>query len=150
MGERHLTVQREVAASPASVWGVCADFPNLADHWDGIRASRPIGDLTRGVGARRTVDLKPVGSMVETVTAWEEGRSVATANRPSALVPFTWAESRLTLEPAGDTTTITFDYRYEPRGGPLGRVTGPMIDKMLRSTFESLLVAIEAEALDAG
>jgi hypothetical protein len=118
MGERHLTVQRQVAASPDSVWGVCADFPNLADHWDGLRASRPIGDQTHGVGARRQVDLKPVGSMVETITAWEEGRTVATANQPSALVPFKQAESRLTLEPEGDGTAITFDYRYVPKGGP--------------------------------
>jgi hypothetical protein len=150
MGERHLTVQRQVAASPDAVWGVCADFPNLADHWDGLRSSRPIGDQTHGVGARRQVDLKPVGSMVETITAWEEGRTVATANQPSALVPFKQAESRLTLEPEGDGTAITFDYRYVPKGGPLGRLTGPVIDRMLRTTFESLLAAIEETALKAG
>ena len=149
MGERHLTVQRQVAASPDSVWAVCADFPNLADYWDGLRASRPIGDQTNGVGARRQVDLKPVGSLVETITAWEEGRTVATANQPSALVPFKQAESRLTLEPKGDGTAITFDYRYVPRGGPLGRLTGPVIDRMLRTTFESLLAAIEETALNA-
>ena len=150
MGERHLTVQRQVAASRDSVWVVCADFPNLADHWDGLRASRPIGDQTHGVGARRQVDLKPVGSMVETITAWEEGRTVATANQPSALVPFKQAESRLTLEPEGDGTAITFDYRYVPKGGPLGRLTGPVIDRMLRTTFEGLLAAIEETALKAG
>jgi hypothetical protein len=150
MGERHLTVRRQVAASPDAVWGVCADFPNLADHWDGLRASRPIGDQTHGVGARRQVDLKPVGSMVETITAWEEGRTVATANQPSALVPFKQAESRLTLEPEGDGTAITFDYRYVPKGGPLGRLTGPVIDRMLRTTFEGLLAAIEETALKAG
>jgi carbon monoxide dehydrogenase subunit G len=150
MGERHLAVQRQVAASPDSVWGVCADFPNLADLWDGVRASRPIGDQTHGVGARRQVDLKPVGSMVETITAWEEGRTVATANQPSALVPFKQAESRLTLEPVAAGTEITFDYRYVPRGGPLSRLTGPVIDRMLKRTFESLLAAIEEAALNAG
>jgi hypothetical protein len=96
------------------------------------------------------VDLKPVGSMVETIIAWEEGRTVATANQPSALVPFKQAESRLTLEPEGDGTAITFDYRYVPKGGPLGRLTGPVIDRVLRTTFESLLAAIEETALKAG
>ncbi|MEX2373788.1 MAG: SRPBCC family protein, partial [Dehalococcoidia bacterium] len=57
MAERHLTVQRQVAASRPSVWAVCADFPNLADHWSGLKASRSIGDQTHGVGARRQVDL---------------------------------------------------------------------------------------------
>jgi hypothetical protein len=150
MGERHLIVQRQVAASTDSVWVVCADFPNLADHWDGLRASRSIGDQTDGVGARRRVELKPVGSLVETITAWEEGRTVATANQASILVPFKTAESRLTLEPKGDGTQITFDYRYVPKGGPVGRLTGPVIDRMLSRTFESLLAAIEKTAGNAG
>lgn len=125
---------------------MCADFPRLADHWDGIKASRPVGDQTRGVGARREVDLKPLGSLVETVTAWDEGRTIATANAPSALVPFKQAASSLTLEPDGGGTALTFDYRFVPRGGPLGVLTGPVIERMLRSTFESLLASFE----DAG
>lgn len=150
MAERRLTVRRHVAASCASVWAVFADFPNLANHWDGLKASRLIGDQPHGVGARRQVDLKPVGALVETVTAWEEGRTLATTNEPSALVPFKQAESMLTLEPDGEGTAITFDYRYVPRGGPIGRVTGPVIDRMLRADFESMLAAIEEAALDAG
>ena len=150
ISERHLTVRREAAAPRDSVWAVCADFPNLADHWDGLKASRPIGDQARGVGARRQVDLKPVGALVETVTAWEQGRTLATTNQPSALVPFKQAKARLTLEPHGDGTAITFDYRYVPRGGPMGRLTGPVIDRMLSGTFESMLAAIEEAALDAG
>jgi hypothetical protein len=150
MAERHLTVRRQVAASCNSVWDVFADFPNLADHWGGLKASQPIGDQTHGVGARRQVDLAPVGTLVETVTAWEEGRRIATTNQPSALVPFKQAESRLTLEPNGDGTAITFDYRYVPRGGPMGRLTGPVIDTMLRRNFESMLASIEEAALNAG
>lgn len=127
-----------------------AEFPNLADHWSGIKGSRLIGDQRQGVGARRGVDLSPVGSMVETVTAWEEGRTIATRNEPSALVPFKQAESRLTLEPDGEETAITFDYRYVPRGGPIGRLSGPAIDRMLRKTFEGMLAAVEEVARDAG
>ena len=125
MAERHLTVRRQVAASPGTVWGLFADFPNLANHWAGLRASRAVGDQTHGLGACRQVDLKPMGTLVETVTAWEEDRTIATTNRPSALVPFTHAESRLTLETTGEGTAIAFDYRYVPRGGPIGRLTGP-------------------------
>lgn len=149
MAERHRTVRRQVAASCDSVWDVFADFPNLADHWSGLRASRPIGDQTHGAGARRQVDLAPVGTLVETVTAWEEGRRIATTNQPSALLPFKQAESNLTLEPNGDGTTITFDYRYVPRGGPMGRLIGPVIDTMLRRNFESMLASVEEAARKA-
>lgn len=149
MGERHLTVRRQVSASCASVWAVCADFPNLAGHWSGLKASRPIGEQTHGVGARRQVDLKPIGTLVETVTLWEEGRMLATTNQPSALVPFKHAEAKLTVEPDGDGTVITFDYRYVPRGGPMGRLTGPVIDRMLSASFGSMLAAIEGAATNA-
>jgi ribosome-associated toxin RatA of RatAB toxin-antitoxin module len=149
MAERRLTVRRQGAASCASVWAVCADFPNLADHWSGLKASRPIGDQTHGVGARRHVELKPVGALVETVTTWEDGRTFATTNQPSALVPFKQAQARLTLEPDGDGCTIKFEYRYVPRGGPIGRLTGPVIDRMLSRDFESMLAAFEQAALNA-
>ena len=106
MAERHLVVQRHVASPPAAVWAVCADFPNLANHWSGLKHSRTIGEQTRGVGARRKVNLKPFGALVETVTAWEDGKTLATSNQPSALVPFTQAEARLTLEADGEGTAM--------------------------------------------
>jgi uncharacterized membrane protein len=146
MSERHLTIRRRVAAPASSVWAFFADFPSLGDHWNGIKASRIIGDQRQGVGARREVDLAPMGSMVETVTAWEDGRTIATRNEPSALVPFNQAESRLTLEPDDDETGVTFTYTYVPRGGPVGRLTGPVIDRMLTKTFESMLDTAEKAA----
>lgn len=150
MAERHLTVRRRVPASGDSVWALVSDFPNLAEHWDGLKASRSIGDQHQGVGARRQVELKPFGTMVETVSAWEEGRTLATTNQPSPRVPFKRAAAKLTLEPGGDGTAITFDYRYVPRGGPMGRLTGPVIDRMLRRNFASMLASIEQAALNAG
>jgi hypothetical protein len=146
MSERHLTVQRRMAADPGSVWAFFADFPNLASHWSGLRASRAIGDQSTGVGARRRVELKPVGSMEETVTTWEEGRRIDTENHPSLLVPFNLARTTLTLDPDDAGTMAVFDYRYVPRGGPVGRVTGPLIDRMLTATFTAMLAAAEEGA----
>ncbi|MDP9999625.1 hypothetical protein J2W15_003137 [Pseudarthrobacter sulfonivorans] len=130
-----------MSAPTASVWAVYADFPNLAKHWSGLRATRAIGSQTSGMGARRRVELKPMGSMAETVTVWEEGRRMDTQNQPSKSVPFKQARSSLTLTPDGDGTLATFDYRYVPRGGPVGRLTGPLIDKMLTATFTDMLAA---------
>jgi len=151
MPERHIMVQRRMSAPTASVWAVYADFPNLASHWSGLRATRAIGDQSSGVGARRHVDLKPIGSMDETVTAWEEGRRIDTRNQPSISVPFKRAETTLRLEPDGEQGTLaTFDYGYLPRGGPLGRLTGPLMDKMLTATFTDMLAATEQAALANG
>ncbi len=104
MPERHITVQRRMAASTSAVWALFADFPHLASHWSGLRATRAIGNQTSGVGARRHVKLKPIGSMDETVTTWEEGRRIDTENHPSVSVPFNRAETTLTLEPDDEGT----------------------------------------------
>jgi uncharacterized protein YndB with AHSA1/START domain len=146
MAERHISVQRRMAAPANSVWALFADFPNLARHWHGLRATRAIGNQVTGLGARRHVELKPMGSMDETATTWDEGRRIGTHNQPSAAVPFKEASSMLTLEPDGDGTLVRFDYRYVPRGGPLGRFTGPVIDKMLTRTFADMLSATEEAA----
>ena len=150
MPERHIAVQRRMAASTDSVWALFADFPNLASHWSGLRATRAIGNKTSGVGARRHVELKPIGGMDETVTTWEEGRRIDTDNHPSLSVPFNRAETMLTLEPDGEGTLATFDYRYVPRGGPIGRFTGPLIDKMLTVSFTDMLAATEEAVLANG
>jgi hypothetical protein len=150
MAERHITVQRRMTAATGSVWTLFADFPNLANHWSGLRSTRAIGDQTSGVGARRHVELKPFGSMDETVTVWEEGRRIDTLNRPGVSVPFNHAESSLLLEPADNGTLATFDYRYVPRGGPIGRFTGPFIDRMLTTSFAGMLAAADAGALSNG
>jgi uncharacterized protein YndB with AHSA1/START domain len=150
MPERHITVQRRMAAPTSAVWALFADFPHLASHWSGLRATSAIGSQTSGVGARRHVKLKPVGSMEETVTTWEEGRRIGTENHPGASVPFSRAQSTLTLEPDGQGTLATFGYRYVPRGGPIGRFTGPLIDKMLTATFTQMLAATEQAALANG
>ena len=150
MPERHIRVQRRMSASPGSIWALYADFPNLAKHWSGLRATSAIGGQTSGRGARRRVELKPMGSMEETITVWDEGRRMDTRNQPSASVPFKRAESTLILKPDGDGTLATFDYRYVPRGGPIGRLTGPLIDKMLTETFTDMLAATEKAALANG
>ena len=146
MPERHITVTRHMAASTGSVWAVLDDFSALASHWDGLRSTTAVGKQTSGVGARRHVELKPIGGMDETVTAWEEGRRIDTANQATASVPFSRAETSLVLEPDGDATKATFYYRYLPRGGPIGRLTGPLIDKMLTASFTDMLFAIEDSA----
>jgi len=147
MRERHIAVQRHIPASVELVWDLFADFPNLATHWSGLRGSSAIGDQTRGEGARRRVELRPIGNMVEVVTVWVEGRTLATRNQPSASVPVKRAESVLTFEPSGGGALVTFDYRYTPRGGPIGRATGPLLDRMLTASFADMLAATEKAAL---
>ncbi|MDR7161900.1 hypothetical protein [Arthrobacter sp. BE255] len=62
-------------------------------------------------------------------------------------MPFKQAGSSLALEPDSGGTLAPFDYRCVPRGGPVGRFTGPVIDRMLTATFTDMLAATEKAAL---
>jgi hypothetical protein len=121
MAERHLTVRRQVAASCDSVWDVFADFPNLA-----------------------------VGTLVETVTAWEE----AAKSPPRISHPLSSRSSR--PSPCSPSSPMGTGQRSHSTigmcqgGGPVGRLTGPAIDTMLRRDFESMLASIEDAALNVG
>ncbi len=125
MPERHITVQRDMAAYPGSVWAMVADFPNLASRWTGLRATKSHWQPNEGVGARCHVELDPIGATDETVTAWEVGRRIDTENHPSVWVPFNRAETMLTLDPDDGGTVATFDYRYIPSGGQSADSPGP-------------------------
>ena len=72
---------------------------------------------------------------------------IVTQNEPSATVPFKQAEATLILERNDGGSLITSDYRYVPRGGPLGRLTGPLIDRKLIADFNGMLAAIKNAAL---
>lgn len=80
------------------------------------------------------------------MTVWVQRHRIDTQKQPSALVPFTHDESTLSLEPDEDGTLAMFDYRYVPRGGPLGRLTDPLIDKIVTATFTDVLAATDEAA----
>src|SRR4051794_23251628 len=56
--------------------------------------------------------------MDETVTVWEEGRRIEPTMIRAWRCRSARAETTPTLEPNGEGTLATLDYRYVPRGGP--------------------------------
>ena len=64
---RNVKVERTLPIPRSSVWGVLADYPNIA-YWNhGLENGYAIGDATEGVGAQRKIELVPAGSMREMV-----------------------------------------------------------------------------------
>lgn len=146
MTERSITVSRNIDAPSDDVWKVLADFPNIADWNQGVKASRAVGDATSGVGARRHCDLAPAGGLDETIAEWVEGeRMVVTIDR-ATVVPIKHATVTFTLDSDGVRTPTTIEYRYAPKGGPIGRMMGPLLDRQLAKGFAGFLVDVEGAA----
>ena len=149
---RNVKVERNVTAPRSAVWAVLDDYPNIADWNDGVMKSYAIGDATEGVGAQRQCDLAPKGTirMRETVDEWVPEEKMVVSVDQIEKLPLKQATMTFTLSDGGDTTPFTMSYDYEPKGGPLAFVFGPMLDKQMQKGFngfiDSLEVATRAQA----
>lgn len=147
MTGRVVRVERSIPAAPSDVWAVLADLPNHASWRKDVKASRMLGEETSGVGARRHLDLAPVGGLDETVLGWEEGSKMVVAVDKATVVPVKSGEATLVVNRERDAESkVTMEFRYIPKGGPFGRVIGPVVDGQLTRLFRGVLADLERAA----
>lgn len=148
---RSIEANQTLAAPRSKVWAVLADYPNIVEWNDGIKNSYAIGDAIEGVGAQRQCDIVPNGKMRmrETVSEWvPEERMVLVVDNIEKQ-PIKQATMTLTLSGGGDSTSCTMAYEYEPKGGPLGVLFGPMLDKQMKKAFSGFMDNLDTAARSA-
>ncbi len=148
MTDRLITIEQQIAAPRADVWRVLADFPNIADWNSGVKVSRATSSATGGIGATRHCDLIPAGGLDETVTDWQDEQRLVISIDKATIVPIDHAQITFILEssPSDDLTRTVIEYRYRPKGGPLRRLVGPLVDRQLANGFAGFLVDLERAA----
>jgi uncharacterized protein YndB with AHSA1/START domain len=113
---RVVRVERSIPVAPSDVWEVLADLPNHASWRSDVKASRMLGEAMVGVGARRHLDLAPVGGLDETVLGWEEGSKMVVAVDKATIVPVKSGEATLVVDREGDDKCkVTMEFRYVPK-----------------------------------
>jgi len=145
---RNVKFERTLAAPRSSVWAVLADFPNIADWNDGLTKSYAIGHATEGVGAQRQTELVPTGAMRmrETVAEWVPEERMVMAIDKIEKMPANRSTMTFTLTDGGETTLFTMSYEYEPKGGPLAFILGPMLDRQMNKGLDGFVDNLEAAA----
>ena len=145
---RNVKAERTLAAPRSSVWAVLADYPNIGDWNDGIKNNYAIGDQTEGVGAQRQTEIVPNGKMRmrETVSEWVPEEKMVLVIDNIEKQPIKAATMTLTLSGDGDSTPCTMTYDYEPKGGPLAFVFGPMMDGQMKKAFQGFMENLESAA----
>ncbi|MEO1058629.1 MAG: SRPBCC family protein [Actinomycetota bacterium] len=143
----NITIQRTVAASPANVWAVLADYPNI-DSWNtGVERSYSIGDTTSGVGAIRQCELTPGATLRETIAEWNDGERMVIDVDEITKLPVKHATMTFTLaEAAGAGTAFTMRYDYQPKGGPLSFLVAAMLGRPMNKGFNGFVDDLEAAA----
>ncbi len=51
-----------------------------------------------------------------------------------------------TLSDGGENTLFTMSYDYEPKGGPLAFIYGPMLDRQMKKGFNGFIDNLEPAA----
>ena len=143
---RNVEVGRTITAPRSSVWALLADYPNIDDWNDGVLNSYSIGDATEGVGAQRQTELAPKGAMRmrETVTEWAPEKRMTIAIDKIEKQPIKRATMTFTLSDDRESTAITMSYDYEPKGGPLALLYGPILDRVMKKGFGGFIDILES------
>ncbi len=135
-GDIHIDAPKE------HVWDILADLGGIKNFHPGLTDSYYHPGAKRGVGASRHCDLKPFGSLEETVVRWEEGESYTLRIHDGKKVPpFSRAEGTLAVRAngGGSGTVATMTLEYSLKFGPLGRLMNAI---MVRRQFEKVIPAV--------
>ncbi|MEL7208638.1 MAG: SRPBCC family protein [Actinomycetota bacterium] len=129
-----------------------ADYPNIVDWNEAVKESYALGDVIEGVGAQRQVNVGARGSIRnrETVTEWTPERRMVIAVDQIEKQPIRQATMTFTLGDAEGTTPFTMSYDYEPEGGPLSLIYGPILDQLLRKGFSAFIADLGPAAQARG
>ncbi len=148
---RTIQVSSEIQAPVATVWGVLADFPNIADWNSGVTKSYATGEQTDGVGASRHCDLSPTGTLEETIREWHPNEKLVVSIDSSTKSPLKTGLGTFELSPGGsESTTVALNLDYELKWGPIGKLIGPVVQRQLTKGFEGALRELDTAATSKG
>jgi uncharacterized membrane protein len=136
-----------IEAPPRAVWEYITDFSNYLKFIAGLTRWEPVGDRTRGLGARFKVLIRvgaaDVGGVIE-VVEWEEGRDIAFTSVTGLDQRGRW---RL-REKRDGTTRVEFRWAYGVAGGGIAgivaeRLATPGLRRDLRQSLTNLKQNVE-------
>lgn len=138
----HIERSSEIAATPAEIWEVLADFGALASWVPMIQHTCPLSDQTEGVGTVRRVQVQRQ-TLVETVTVWSPPDTLTYTIEglpPIAGVPITtW---RLVAD--GPRTRVTVSTDLDTGRNPIRRLVGRKVLDRLGLAAEFMLAGLAA------
>jgi hypothetical protein len=144
---RNIAVERQMATTAQAVWGVLADFGNIADWNGGVKKSFSTGEQTEGIGATRHCDLTPLGGLEETVRGWKPNEQMIVSIDSTSKLPIKHGEVTFDITEANEEVVVALSYDYDTKFGPVGRLMGPLLDKQLSSGFKGFLEDLEKAAV---
>ena len=130
-------------SSPERAFDYFADHRHVAEVLDGVSRWEPVGEKTRGVGARYNVEIVALGLPLKSVlrlNRWRRPEEIGWVSE-SGLIKQDGG-FRFTKVPHG--VRIELRIAYEPPASFLGAAIARTLDRMVRGRLEKALERIRA------
>ena len=134
------------SAPKDAVWKVLADFPNIANYTDTVKASASTSEQVFAVGATRHCDLAPAGSADEEIIEIVPCDRLVIQVKGSA-GPI--KESRTTFsvaEVGANATKLTMSAEIHPKGGILAGLVSKLLERRLPKRAQVVVGDLAAAA----
>ena len=133
--------------SKETLWNVIADFPNIADHVDSVKASAAIGEQISGVGATRRCAFAAVGTAEEEIIEFEPGDRLAIFLYKTTGLPMKQSVTTFSLtEINPHTTRLTMRAEIEAKGGVFSALVAKLLERRLPRAAQRTVADLTASA----
>ena len=132
-----------VNASIEKVWEVLADFGAVSSWAPTILESRSTTEANGGVGAERTCEHEKMGTLVERIVAWEDGRSLSYDVTSGLPFPMKSLNNTWSVTATADKVIVSVAMEYRMRMGPLGALPALMARLPMRKEMQISLAGLK-------
>lgn len=135
-----IEAQRRIAAPPAAVWAGVGDADAWAEWFPKLKVATYTSPPPIGVGSQRHVEVQGL-KVDEELLAFEPERRYAFCVHSANLPGIAALVERVTLEPAGDGTLVTYVQAFE-----LARWLAPLtpvLRRQLRAALDGGLAGLD-------
>lgn len=118
-------------APKEAVWKILADFPNIANYTDTVKASVSTSEQDFAVGASRRCDLAPAGSAEEEILEIVPGDRLVIQVKGSG-GPIKQSRTAFSLtEVDANATQLTMSAEIQPKGGIFAGIISKILERRL-------------------
>ncbi|WGF90371.1 SRPBCC family protein [Marinivivus vitaminiproducens] len=140
-----------IAAEPAKVWSIIADFAGIQSWHPMVEASAPEGDAVNAMGAKRKLTLEK-GDLVDRLDRYDAGGMIygyrLSEENPEALA-VSFYSATLAVKPADGGSELTWGgrfYRADTGNSPAETMNDEAGHKALSSFFRTGIENVKAMA----
>ncbi len=141
MGRLEFGAEVTARTTPERAFDYFADYRHVADVLEGVSRWQPLGERTRGIGARYKVEMLafgfPLGNVLR-LDRWERPREIGWVSE-SGLIK---QEGGFTFTEVRDGVRIRLRIGYEPPGWVVGAAVARRVDGVVRARLGRAMAQI--------